>query len=267
MNLSGGIDSTVTATLATGALGSERVTGLILPTRSNRDQGIDDARQVAEELVIDYRVIDLQRLVDDVTTRLASETPRTFHDPVDGRSGVMTVPSKRRGGYTEAVGNITGRLRMMAAYFEANMTNSLVLGTGNRTELLLGYFTKYGDGGVDVLPIGDLYKTEVYQLARKLQVREEILAKNPTAGLWPGQEDEAELGAPYERIDTILWNLFDTDAKRGEIAAGLSIEREEVAGIEGVIEEGRHKRNVPPTPMRSHREPEIARSPPTGDEP
>ncbi len=98
---------------------------------------------------------------------------------------------------------------MMILYYHANNLNRLVVGTGNRTELLVGYFTKYGDGGVDILPIGDLYKTEVRMLASQLGVPNEIIEKPPTAGLWAGQTDEEELGIKYEILDRILYLMVD----------------------------------------------------------
>ena len=140
---------------------------------------------------------------------------------------------------------------MMIAYFEANTTDRIVLGTGNRTEMLLGYFTKYGDGGADILPIADLYKTEVRQLAREINIRERIIMKEPTAGLWVGQVDEVELGAPYELIDTILWNLIETEWTVEEIAAALEIKEEAVERFRRMVDRQRHKRINPPFPSVS----------------
>lgn len=248
VNLSGGLDSTVTATLATEALGSERVTGLILPADANRSENIDDARHVAEELVIDHRVVEMQTLIDTFVRTASSISRESPRDPFASSSRVTTVPVKHREHVTTAVGNVAARLRMMVAYFEANTTSSLVLGTGNRTELAIGYFTKHGDGAADLLPIGDLYKTEVRQLARTLDVREAIVEKPPTAGLWDGQADEAELGATYDQIDTILWNLLDGGATIDAVAETLGLDIELVEHILQLHRESHHKRAMPATP-------------------
>lgn len=247
VNLSGGIDSTVTASLAVRALGSDRVTGLILPAATNSEANIDDARQVAEELVIDTELIEIQPLLDAFLKTVTSESRRTTADPLERSRSVMTVPTKHRDDVPMALGNAAARLRMLIAYFEANTTNSLVLGTGNLTELQLGYFTKYGDGACDLLPIGDLYKSEVKQVAKALEVRSNIIEKQPTAGLLHGQDDESELGAPYAQIDTILWNLQSTAASPAEIASQTGIARSTVERILTRIENSTHKRTVPQT--------------------
>lgn len=248
VNLSGGIDSTVAATLATEALGCESVYGLILPSEANRTANIDDARQVAEELVIEYRVLDIQPLLSQFVHTVTSETRELNRDPLRTATRVAVSPVKPRENYREAVGNAAARLRMMAAYFEANTTDRLVLGTGNRTELLLGYFTKYGDGGVDLLPLGDLYKTEVRALARHLGVRDEIIEKEPTAGLWAGQADESELGASYETIDTILQRLVDDGESIHDTAAAVSVDPDLVQTYAEMYDRTAHKRAMPPTP-------------------
>ena len=106
-------------------------------------------------------------------------------------------------------GNIMARTRMIMLYDQAAKYRGLVLGTSNKTELLLGYFTKYGDGGVDIEPLGDLYKTQVRQLVKDLGVPDRIIKKVPTAGLWPGQTDEGELGFTYEEVDRLLYHMLD----------------------------------------------------------
>ena len=248
VNLSGGIDSTLTATLATRALGSDRVTGLILPATINADENMDDAVHVAEELVIDHAVIPIQDVLDAFITSATTRTVDLESDPMTDSTARATVPTKRRKHYTEAVGNAAARLRMCHAYFEANTTDSIVLGTGNRTELELGYFTKHGDGAADVLPIGPLFKSEVRQLAAHVDVADRIIEKEPTAGLWAGQADEVELGATYERIDTILWNLLEVGASTAAIAEAVDCERETVERFARMRADADHKRTPPPAP-------------------
>lgn len=248
VNLSGGIDSTVAATLATEALGSAGVYGLLLPASASRSSNVDDARQVAEELVIDHRAVDVQPLLDRFRTTVVGQRRRTKPDPIGRPNRVTVYPTADRENYREALGNATARLRMMVAYFEANTTDRLVLGTGNRTELLLGYFTKYGDGGVDLLPIGDLYKTHVRQLARHLDVPERIVEKQPTAGLWEGQADETELGAPYELIDAILYRVVDEERSVEETARTLGVDDELVSRFVEMVETAAHKRTTPLSP-------------------
>jgi len=132
--------------------------------------------------------------------------------------------------------NMKPRLRMATLYFLANSLNYLVAGTGNRSELTLGYFTKYGDGGVDLLPIGDLLKSDVRTAARELGVPDEIVEKAPSAGLWLGQTDEAEMGFSYEVLENHLTN--------GPAAVSPAL----AMRIERLIRQSEHKRSLPPAP-------------------
>jgi len=143
------------------------------------------------------------------------------------------------------VANIKARLRMILSYVLANAENRIVLGTGNKTELLVGYFTKYGDGGVDILPIGNLYKTQVYQLAEYLAIPDYIINKAPSAGLWVGQTDEEELGISYNKLDRILVAL---DKGRGveQISLDLRIDESKVAEVYDRVLKSQHKRQMPP---------------------
>lgn len=235
VGLSGGIDSTVAATVAVEALGSERVLGLVLPTESTRESNTEDAVEVAESLGINYEMIDLQPVVDSFTDAM-------------GRLDEADDNDKNK----KAVGNSKARLRMTSLYYVANARDLLVLGTGNRTELLLGYFTKYGDGGVDILPLGSLYKTEVRELARHVGVPDRIVEKTPTAGLWEGQTDETELGAPYETVDEILRLMVssDVDLDDSEIAESIDtdVDTETVSGLRRMYESAEHKRVPLPMP-------------------
>ena len=241
VNLSGGIDSSVTATIAVEALGSSRVTGLVLPTGATPSDDVDDAIHLAEELVVDYRVVDVEPVVERCAALLRDDTGAV--GTADIGDGSVTERDRQL-----ALGNLVARVRMTLAYFHANLADRLVLGTGNRTELELGYFTKYGDGGVDALPLGDLYKTQVRDLARELALPDRIVEKPPTAGLWEGQTDESELGASYTVIDAILQELNERGQTVTKTATALGLDASVVDQIATRVGESHHKRRMPPIP-------------------
>ena len=228
IGLSGGVDSAVVARLAVDALGAPKVTGVLLPDRSYPPHLLDETRSFAATLGIDTET----HPIDPVEGALRAEFPG-IDDPV-------------------AWGNAKARLRMIALYTVARARGQLVAGTGNKSEILLGYFTKYGDGGVDLLPIGDLYKTEVWQLAEGLGIPAAIRERAPTAGLWEGQTDEAELGMPYASLDRILRG-FEELRTAPEIAAVTGLPLEQVERIERRVQANRHKRRAPPIPKLSLR--------------
>lgn len=210
VGLSGGIDSAVTAALCKKALG-ESVLGVAMPCESaRRDE--EDATLVAVKLDIPV-----------VTVRL---------DTVFGALRQALPP-----GPDLARANLKPRLRMAVLYYHANMLSYLVAGTGNRTELMVGYYTKYGDGGADILPVGGLYKTEVRTLARELGLPERIVAKPPSAGLWEGQTDEGELGITYPELDRALQAL---DTGRTE-----SVPADRMAWVRDMVARSAHKRAGP----------------------
>ena len=228
VGLSGGIDSAVVAGLASTALPGH-VVGVLLPCHSDpRDEA--DARLAAEHFQVATIRVDLaaayDRLLVDARTAIAHLPPEQrsvlVHDEVDIKARVP-------------VANIKPRLRMTTLYFVANSLNYLVAGTGNRSELTIGYFTKYGDGGVDILPIGALVKSEVRALARELGVPEPIIEKAPSAGLWEGQTDESEMGFTYADLERYLSGGPDAVTP----ALALRIER--------LARASEHKRGVPPT--------------------
>jgi NAD+ synthase len=123
----------------------------------------------------------------------------------------------------------------------------MVIGTGNKTELLLGYYTKYGDGGVDLEPIGGLYKTEVWELSRRLGIPESLITKKPSAGLWAGQTDEAELGISYVKVDEVL-RMLEEGAESEKILNNIGISAEKLSSVTRRIERNEHKRKAPPVP-------------------
>ncbi len=177
VGISGGVDSATVAVLSRLALG-DGVVGLLLPCYT-REEDMLDAKLVADKFGIRTERIDLAPAYDALLSLLPA-------------------------GNQVARANLKPRLRMITLFYYANNLNYLVAGTGNKSELMVGYFTKYGDGGVDFLPIGALYKSEVRELARLLDIPERIITKVPSAGLWEGQTDEGELGITYPELDAIL---------------------------------------------------------------
>ncbi len=215
IGLSGGIDSALVATLAAEALGKDKVHGIIMPASSNTQQETNRGHELADHLGISTEVIAIDPMVEAFQT----------HSPFFAEQ--MTA------------GNMKARIRMTLLYGKANQMHAMVLGTGNKTELMLGYFTKYGDAGVDVLPIADLYKKDVRAMAATLGVPQSIIDAPPTAGLWDGQTDEAELGITYDQADAILEAI---EAKRPlEVFDSTA-----VAIVQKRIAASAHKRVLPP---------------------
>ncbi|EQD71621.1 NAD+ synthetase [mine drainage metagenome] len=223
VGLSGGIDSALTARLARDALGADRVLGVMLPDASYSPALLAETRQYAVDLGIAHRVVPIEPAAASLRGLLPEVT-----DPID-------------------LGNLTARLRMIALYALARPAGRRVVGTGNKSELLLGYFTKYGDGGVDLLPLGDLYKTQVRRLAEALDLPRAVRERVPSAGLWEGQTDEAELGLPYDQLDRILHGLEQLRPPE-EIAARTGLPATEVARVAQRVAANRHKRRPAPIP-------------------
>ncbi|HYK93557.1 MAG TPA: NAD+ synthase [Thermoplasmata archaeon] len=223
VGLSGGIDSALAARLAVDALGAEHVEGVLMPDAGYPIEIRAETEAYASGLGIANRVLEI--------------------DPVERAFHEVLPPVTDRASW----GNVKARIRMMILYAIAREANRRVLGTGNKSELLLGYFTKYGDGGVDLLPLGDLYKTQVYELAAKLALPEAIQRRPPTAGLWPGQTDEEELGHPYTELDQVLFGLEQLLSPE-EIARRSGLPLDGVRAIEARVLANRHKRRLPPIP-------------------
>jgi len=227
--MSGGIDSTLTAMLAAEALGSDRVLGLGLPCTDIDDSHAADTHAIAAALGIEFRAVSLQPLV------------HMFEDVV--APAVDTRCSDR------ALDNVVARLRAVATYYAANALSYLVVGTANRSERLLGYFTKYGDGAADLYPLGDLYKTEVRALAGTVGVPRRIIEKAPTAGQEAGQTDAADLGADYDVLDPFLRRVVDHGEDVVDAAAASRMDRDLAAAVTARFVDSRHKRDTPPTPQ------------------
>ncbi len=182
VGLSGGIDSAVTAVLCKKAF-PENTLGIILPCNSN-PQDAEDAKLLAETFDIPYRVVNLEKPFDALKDAIGD----TDQLPSDSLT----------------VANIKPRLRMTTLYYFASLTRALVVGTDNRSELRVGYFTKYGDGGIDITPLGNLVKMQVRELAYHLEIPEKLITKAPSAGLWEDQTDEKEMGITYEELDNYI---------------------------------------------------------------
>ncbi|HOT90692.1 MAG TPA: NAD+ synthase [Anaerolineae bacterium] len=212
VGLSGGVDSAVTAALAARAVGVEHVLALWLPCHSLPEDETY-ARMTAQALRLELHTVDLSTAFEALMAALPP-------------------------GSDMARANIKPRLRMTAWYYMAQSHNYLVAGTGNRPEMMVGYFTKYGDGGVDIEPLGELYKHEVRALARVLGVPEPVITRAPTAGLWPGQTDEGELGITYAELDAILAALAEERTPDAPEAV--------VARVRRMIAISAHKRALPP---------------------
>jgi len=225
VGLSGGIDSTLTAHLTVEALGAGQVHGLVMPGEVSRDENMSDAERVAVDLGIEFDVVGIDPIVDAV---------------LDG------VPDAA--GDRVAVGNARARTRTVLNYLVANHEDALVVGTGNRTEAAIGYFTKYGDGAVDCHPIGNLYKQQVRQLARAVGVSGDIVTKTPTAGLWAGQTDEEELDVDYDTLDAVLALHVDGPLSASATARTLDVPSATVERVRNRHERSEHKRTTPPTP-------------------
>lgn len=186
LGISGGIDSAVVCALLVKALGKENIYGVLLPDGEQVD--IYDSYLVCKKFGVGHSEINISSARNDLMNRLI-------------------VPGARNSAVR--VGNIKARVRMICLYDLSYMWNALVVGTGNKTELQLGYFTLYGDGACALEPIGHLYKTQVRQLAKYLKVPKRIIDKAPSAGLWEGQTDEKELGMTYKQMDELLLRLED----------------------------------------------------------
>ena len=150
-----------------------------------------------------------------------------------------------------AIGNLKARIRMSIIYYYANAKNYLVCGTGNKSEILIGYFTKHGDGACDMEPIGDLYKSEVVKLSEFLNIQEQIIKKPPRAGLWANQTDEKEIGMSYDLLDQILYLYTEKDMKNTEMSQKLDISVDDVNMIIDKIGKSEHKSKVPESPKKT----------------
>jgi NAD+ synthase len=220
IGVSGGLDSAVVLALCKKALGAGHLFALLLPYRISASESLDHGRLVCERYKVPSQIIDISPQVDAYFDRFPAETPLQ-------------------------VGNKCARERMSVLYDFSVRKKALVAGTSNKSELLVGYSTQFGDAAAAFQPIGDLYKTQVFELARHLGVPEAIIAKKPSADLWPGQTDEAEIGVPYRDLDIILHLMVDKRWDESQIAAH-GYPRSLVRRIRGMIASSQFKRTMPP---------------------
>ena len=219
IGMSGGIDSSLTTVLAVKALGNQQVFGLILPDSSLTPKtDTKHAIDLAKSLKIKYHVIELNKIKKQI---------------------VNGLPKNKM-----ARANLLVRLRMSLLYYYATVMNRLVLGTGDKSEMMLGYFTKYGDGGADLFPIADLYKTEVRSLAKYLGIPAKIIDKKSSARLWKGQTAEKEIGIKYEEIDKILVHIEYNNNTLSSNPAKLNSDN--VSKIKSMVKKNEHKQDMPP---------------------
>ena len=227
LGLSGGLDSAVCAYLAARALGPKNVIVLIMPYKETFGRDVQDAKDLAHRLGLKFHIVDISPMVDAYFA---------IH-PTESRI---------------LKGNKMARERMSILYDFSEREKALILGTSNKTELLLGYSTIHGDMACAINPLGDLYKTQIRQLARYMKVPDKILKKRPTAGLWAGQTDERELGLRYTKIDKILYQLVDLKKSKKEIISER-FPKKDVEKILGLIKGSEFKRHLPPIPKISMR--------------
>ncbi len=218
VGLSGGLDSSVACAMAVRAVGKERVLGMILPTVENQASDEEDALALAEELEINCETLEIDRPRNELADLLDVTDPRH-------------------------VGNITARLRMTVLFHVAKERGLLVLGTSNKSEMLTGYFTKFGDGASDIDPLGDLYKTQIYGLAYDLNIPTRIIEKPPSAGLEEGQTDEDDLGMEYEELDAILV-CIEKRMPMEDAVEETGLNAKEVERVYRLVERTIHKRRL-----------------------
>ena len=220
IGLSGGIDSALSAVLAVEAVGKDKVLGLIMPYRTSSDNSENDAMELIKKTGIEYRKVDISPMID------------AYYDKIDENNRLRA-------------GNKMARERMSILFDIAFKTGRLVLGTGNRTEICLGYTTWYGDSACSINPIGELYKTEVRQMSKALGIPDQIITKAPSADLWAGQTDELEIGVLYEQIDLILKSIVDDGIRSKSELNNLGYNENDIRQVIMLLNKNAFKRSLP----------------------
>ena len=230
LGLSGGIDSAVTTILCKDSLGKKNVSCLFLPDESTPSDDYKHKDLIVKNFNLNCEKKDISEIVNTISKNSIIK-PDIY-----------------------ALANIKARARMILLFEYANMKNLLVCGTSNKSEILVGYFTKYGDGGVDIMPLGDLFKTQVWELAKHLKIPKDVISKAPTGGLWHGQTDEGELKIPYEKLDKILAGL-EKKIDINEISRIAGVKKSEVLRIKNMRIKSQHKSRAPLIPKVGIRTP------------
>lgn len=223
VGLSGGLDSAVTAVLCQQAIGKQHVQCLFMPDKKTPANDTKHQNMLTKQFNLTTQIIPIDKMIHEFQHHL------TIHNEK------LTLS------------NIKARVRMILLYAYANEHNCLVCGTSNKSEILVGYFTKYGDGGNDLQPLADLYKTQLYHLAEYLDIPKEIIQKPPSAGLWENQTDEQELQMNYETLDTILVGI-ERRLTPQQIHTQTNIALKEIQRIIQKVKTTHHKRRTPLTP-------------------
>ncbi len=219
IGLSGGLDSTTVTYLSAKALDKEQVLGVFMPEKQvTEEKEFEDVEKIGKDLEIDTKNVPINSTVEEIKSKVEASEKEQME-----------------------LANMKARIRMTMLYYFANSLNYLVIGTGNKSELKCGYFTKYGDGVADISPMGSFYKTQVKKIAKEIGVPKEIIEKTPSAGLWKGQTDEKELGLPYEKIDRIYKGL-ELGFSESEIAEALELKKSEVEKFVKMEKNSEHKR-------------------------
>lgn len=218
VGLSGGIDSAVVTKLCVDAIGADKILNIFMPTSVTALGDYKSTGDLSKLWGTTYKLVDIQPAVDAFTAALFSKE---------------AAPLER--------GNISARCRMVVLFNNAKKRNYMVVGTSNRSELMMGYFTKFGDGASDMVPMADLYKTQVWEVAKIIGVPQEYIEKVPTAGLWEGQTDESEMGVSYCDLDRVL-NGFALSMSDVEIAKDLRLSQKKVAELRKQVADMEHKR-------------------------
>ncbi len=249
LGLSGGIDSAVVAFLTAEAIGPQRLLCVLMPYRTSSSESLEDAQAVVEQLGCASRVVDISPIVDGYFGRALGVSPAAGNADGDRGEGARFEPGALGPDAARASslrrGNFMARARMAVLYDLSAAWGGLVVGTGNKTEVLIGYTTHFGDDACAFDPVGDLYKSQVRQVAVDLGVPERIIAKPPSADLWPGQTDEADVGFSYADLDRLLYWMVDRRRSAEELAE-RGFDPRFVERVARMVAGAEFKRQVPP---------------------